>query len=349
MKPMLAFLFSLLISFSVNANTEISSSLKLPLAAQSLLLDITLVNNSKLVAVGERGHILTSSDAISWQQANVPIQSTLTKTFFVNASLGWAIGHDASILQTKDGGDNWKVQQYLPSSEMPLFDVLFKDKYNGIVIGAYGQFYRTIDGGQNWTFEFHQEFLLADDVEYLNELKLEDEEAYLDERASILPHFNRVFQDGRTLYMVGEIGLIAKSNDFGKTWRSFQDVYQGSFFDVTRTEQGNLLIVGLRGNVFRSVNNGATWSNSPTGTTSSLNSIVLGEDSTISLLGNNGTYLVSKDDGKTFTSHAQLDGKPLIAGVWFNGKIIAVSDAGIKTVSTLVSIITSGFKNKNAY
>jgi photosystem II stability/assembly factor-like uncharacterized protein len=344
MKPMLAFLFSFFVPFSVNANTDVSSSIKLPLASQSLLLDITRVNQSKLVAVGERGHILTSRDAITWQQANVPIQSTLTKTFFVNDSLGWAIGHDASILQTKDGGNNWKVQQYLPSAEKPLFDILFKDKYNGIVIGAYGQFYRTIDGGQHWTFEFHQEFLLTDDIEYLNELKLEDEEAYLDERASILPHFNRVFKDGRTLYMVGEIGLIAKSNDFGKTWQSFQDVYQGSFLDVTRTAQGNLLIVGLRGNVFRSVNNGITWNNSPTGTTSSLNSIVLGDNGTLYLLGNNGTFLISKDDGKSFISHTQNDGKTLIAGVWFNGKIIAVSDVGIKTVSTLVSTITSGLK-----
>ncbi len=344
MKPMLSFIFSLLLSLSINANTEIPSSLKLPLASQSLLLDITLVGNSKLIAVGERGHILTSIDANNWQQANVPIQSTLTKVFFLNALKGWAVGHDASILHTQDGGDTWQIQQYLPALEKPLFDVLFKDKNNGIAIGAYGQFFRTMDGGKNWSIEFHQEFLLPEDTEYLNELKLEDEEAYLDERASILPHFNRVFQAGRTLYMVGEIGLIAKSNDFGQNWQPFEEIYQGSFFDVARTQQGTLLVVGLRGNVFRSLKNGVSWEKIPTGTTSSINNIVLSDNGFIYLLGNNGRFLISKDDGKSFASRTQDDGKPLISGVWFNGKIVAVSDIGIKTVTTLVSTITSGIK-----
>ena len=344
MKPMLSFILSVLVSFSINANTELSPSIKAPLAPKSLLLGITLAGETKLVAVGERGHILTSGDASTWQQANVPIQSTLTNIFFLNALSGWAVGHDASILKTLDGGNNWQVQQHLPSSEKPLLDILFKDKDNGIAIGAYGQFFRTVDGGKSWTFEFHQEFLLPEDAEYLDELKLEDEEAYLDERASILPHFNRVFQAGRTLYMVGEIGLIAKSNDFGKNWQAFEEIYQGSFFDVARTQKGTLLVVGLRGNVFRSLENGVSWQNIPTGTTSSINSIVLGDNDTIYLLGNNGSFLISKDDGKSFVSRTQDDGKPLISGVWFNGKIVAVSDVGIKTVTTLVSTITPGLK-----
>ncbi|MCJ8321090.1 MAG: YCF48-related protein [Colwellia sp.] len=344
MKPIFSFILSFIVCLSMVANAETSPSINASLAPQSLLLDITLADESRIVAVGERGHILTSIDAITWQQANVPIQSTLTSVFFLNGLLGWAVGHDASILHTLDGGNNWHIQQYLPSLEKPLLDILFKDKNNGIAIGAYGQFFRTIDGGKNWSFEFHEEFLLAEDEEYLNELKLEDEEVYLDERASILPHFNRLFRDGRTLYMVGEIGLIAKSNDFGKTWHSFDEIYQGSFFDVTRTYEGTLLIAGLRGNVFRSLKNGITWQSIKTGTASSINSIVLGDNGTIYLLGNNGVFLISKDDGKTFISRTQDDGKPLIAGVWFNGKIIAVSDVGIKTVTTLVSTITSGLK-----
>ena len=342
MQPIISIFLLLFVSFSISANTEPSSALKAPLASKSLLLDITLVNNKTLVAVGERGHILTSNDAINWQQANVPVQSTLTGVYFYNELLGWAVGHDASILHTKDGGKNWLVQQYLPSLQKPLFDILFKDEKNGIAIGAYGQFFRTTDGGENWVFEFNEDFLLPEDAEYLNELKLEDEEAYLDEQASILPHFNRLFRDGRTLYLVGEIGLIAKSNDFGKSWEKFDEIYHGSFFDVTRTQHGNLLISGLRGNVFRSLKNGISWQHIETGTTSSINSIVLGDNGYIYLLGNNGTFLISKDDGNTFISRTQDDGKPLINGVWFNGKIIAVSDVGIKTVTTLVSTITSG-------
>jgi photosystem II stability/assembly factor-like uncharacterized protein len=34
------------------------------------------------VAVGQYGHILLSSDGDNWQQANVPLQTTLTSVFF---------------------------------------------------------------------------------------------------------------------------------------------------------------------------------------------------------------------------------------------------------------------------
>ena len=42
--------------------------------------------------------------------------------------------------------------------------------------------------------------------------------------------------------------------------------------------------------------------------------------------------LVSTDDGESFSKRPQQDGKTLIAGVWLKGKLIAVSDVGIKVV-----------------
>lgn len=308
-------------------------SVKAPLASKSLLLDITKVGLSKLAAVGEHGHILLSTDAINWQQADVPTQTTLTSVFFIDEMLGWAVGHDAVILHTNDGGLTWQIQQYKPELEKPLLDVVFNNPQEGIAIGAYGLFYRTEDGGKTWQSEFHDEFLLPDDAQYLTELKQEDEIAYLDEAASILSHFNRLVIDGRTLYLVGEVGLIAKSNDFGRNWQAFDEIYQGSFFDMTRTTQGNLLVVGLRGHVFRSLNNGTPWQKSQTDTTALINAIVLTDDERIFLLGNSGTLLESADDGQTYRMRIQKDGKALIAGVWFNGQLIVVSDVGVKIIS----------------
>ena len=304
-----------------------------PLASKSLLLDIALTPGDKLVAVGDRGHILLSTDGQNWQQAQVPVTSMLTSVFFIDANTGWAVGHDATILKTEDAGQSWQVQQYLPEVEKPLLDVVFKNADKGMAIGAYGQVYRTEDGGQNWQYEFHGELLPVEDVEYLEELKLEDEALYLDERGSILPHFNRVETDGRTLYLAGELGLMAKSNDFGKTWQAFDEIYQGSFFDIVRTQAGNLVVVGLRGHVFRSLRNGTPWQMSKTDTTALLNDVVLVDDNRLLVLGNSGTLLVSDDDGQSFVEHRQADGKSLVAGVWFQNKLIAVSDVGIKTIT----------------
>ena len=325
--------FSLSSLASDHSSTKHLPSVKAPLASQSLLLDITTIAQTKLVAVGQHGHILLSTDGQDWQQSSVPIQTTLTDVFFFDENLGWAVGHDATILHSKDGGLNWKIQLYKPELEKPLLNIVFKTPLKGIAIGAYGLQFRTEDGGDTWQSEFHSEFLLPDDAEYLAELKQEDEEAYLDEASSILPHFNRLMLDGRTLYMVGEIGLIAKSNDFGRKWQLFDDIYQGSFFDIARTLQGNLLVVGLRGHVFRSLKNGTPWQQQETNTKALINDIVLTNDDRIFLLGNNGTLLESNDDGQSYRVRTQKDGKALISGVWFNNKLIVVSDVGVKTIN----------------
>ena len=155
MKRFFALVISYLLSSAIHAEVSPLPSEISPLASKSLLLDIANVEQSKLVVVGQHGHILTSTDAVNWQQANVPVQTTLTSVFFLNKTLGWAVGHDATILHTNDGGANWLIQQYLPTLEKPLLDIAFKNEQEGIAIGAYGMLFRTLDGGETWHSEFH--------------------------------------------------------------------------------------------------------------------------------------------------------------------------------------------------
>ena len=143
--------------------------------------------------------------------------------------------------------------------------------------------------------------------------------------------------DGRTTYLVGEIGMIAKSNDFGKHWNQLDEIYQGSFFDIARTNKGNLLVAGLRGHIFRSLQNGTPWQTSPTNSTALLNDIVLADENKIFVLGNNGVLLESTDDGLSFKQLIQSDGKSLIAGTWFQNHLVVVSEAGVKTLQTTYS------------
>lgn len=302
------------------------------LAEKSLLLDIKKIGKNKLIAVGDRGHVLLSQDGLDWHQTQVPIQAMLTSVFFVDDKNGWIVGHDGSILNSNDGGETWIIQQYLPELEKPLLDVIFKNKMTGIAVGAYGQFYRTSDGGQSWVYEFHDELLSLDDKEYLQQLKSEDEEAYLDERSGTLPHFNRILIDGENLYLVGEMGLLARSSDFGFTWVRDDAIYQGSFFDIKRSLSGSILVAGLRGNVFKRSGNDTPWVNVNTGTNALINSIVLGDDNRLFLLGNNGLLLESNDDGQSYITHKQAHTGAYISGVWFNNQIVVVSDAGIQSI-----------------
>lgn len=198
---------------------------KMPLAAESLLLDV--VNTGKrFVAVGERGHVVASLDGEGWVQCNVPTRATLTAVDFADDRNGWAVGHDAAIIATSDGGQNWTLQQFLPELENPLLDVLFLDGQTGYAVGAYSSFYRTNDGGQTW--EEHPTPVREDEW-----------------------HFNAIkkLNDG-TLIIVGEAGTIAVSGDAGRTWTKVNAPYEGSYFGAVPYGPSGVVIFGLRGNAF---------------------------------------------------------------------------------------------------
>ena len=74
----------------------------------------------------------------------------LTAVFFVSAQKGWAVGHDAQILQTTDAGATWTVQFEDLEREAPLLDIWFQNEQHGLAVGAYGALLETTDGGQNW-------------------------------------------------------------------------------------------------------------------------------------------------------------------------------------------------------
>lgn len=323
---------ALLLSFLI-APLSAEPSLKSSLASKKLLTDIVKVEDT-LISVGERGHILYSNDGSNWTQANVPVNVLLTDVFFLNKQLGWAVGHDATILATTDGGINWSIQKNAPELDKPLFSIYFKDADNGIAVGAYGMFFRTNDGGKTWNSEFHDEFLHPDDQAYLNELKAEDPQAYEDETQFMLPHFNRVAVDGERLFLAGEVGLVAVSSDFGDKWQRAEAFYNGSFFDVAVNGGQKLLLGGLRGNLFTSQDGGVTWQKVNIDGTTSINRIVKGNNNVIVLLGNSGLLQLSKDGGKTFLSMTQSDGKAITGGVFLGDKLVMSSEVGIKVIES---------------
>ncbi|MBC3767502.1 WD40/YVTN/BNR-like repeat-containing protein [Neptunicella marina] len=301
-----------------------------PLASKSLMLDIARVSDEKLIAVGERGHILTSVNGLDWQQQAVPTTATLTAVYFLDEQHGWAVGHDATILATTDGGISWTIQWQNPELEKPLMDVHFFNLKQGIAIGAYGLFYRTEDGGQNWTRELHAEFLSEDDQAYLEDLKKEDVSLYKQELSSILPHLNHLSDNqGNTLYLVGEAGLIAFSEDEGKSWQRLDINYYGSFFAVHQQASGAIFAAGLRGNVYRIEDGNPVHLKSLIN--SSINDIVELDNNQLVMVGNNGRYL--NVSGDSITAGQTAEGKAIVGAVWFKGQIVTATEAGLQILN----------------
>lgn len=281
----------------LHADNSAPSSQIQPLSASSLVLDI-VQKGQALIAVGERGHVLTLTGD-KWQQVATPVSVLLTKVFFLNEQLGWAVGHDASIIHTQDGGQTWQVQMQSTEIEKPFLDILFTNENQGVAIGAYGLFYRTSDGGKHWQQVFHEELLAEEDVSYLAELKATDQDAYLVERASLLPHFNRLIalKDNRLL-LVGELGLVAESRDGGNTFTRTAFDYDGSMFNAI--EFGDAVyVMGLRGHVFKADSNLAQWDEIDMPVQSSMNSALVIDDKTLYLVGNAGIVIALAQDGST--------------------------------------------------
>jgi photosystem II stability/assembly factor-like uncharacterized protein len=344
-----AFIFSAnVILSSASAETAFLA----PHVKESLLLDIS--GSEPTVIVGERGHILLGQStkgsdlsAVDFKQVSVPSKTTLTAVTQVNDKV-WAVGHDASILHSPDKGETWQVQLSMPELDRPFLDLAFFNEEEGIAIGAYGLFYRTNDGGLTWVKELHASVLPQDDIDYLDSIK-DDPSFYEEELSFILPHFNRLSVKGESVYMAGEAGMLAVSDDKGRSWKRFDIDYMGSFFDISSLGNGHVLAVGLRGNAFVKSANSETWQRLETCVTTSLNSIISGNEKSTFVAGNNGVVLaidnqkvmldeVQPDNQEGCAMHASLKriknelNDAILNGRFINDAILAVTASGIKTV-----------------
>ncbi|MFV3405163.1 MULTISPECIES: WD40/YVTN/BNR-like repeat-containing protein [Pseudomonas] len=282
-------------------------------AAQSLLIGTTHAGN-RLVVVGDRGHILFSDDqGKTWTQARVPTRQLLTAVFFLDDKRGWAVGHDAQILASNDGGATWSKQFEDLSREAPLLDVRFLDAQHGFAVGAYGALLETTDGGQHW----------------------QDVGERLDNPDQL--HLNAITQvKDAGLFIVGEQGSMFRSADDGQTWSKVQGPYEGSLFGVIGTAQPHtLLAYGLRGNLLRSTDFGDSWQ--PIALMAErgplefgLASATLLGDGSLVLVGNGGSVLRSVDDGQTFSVRNRAD-RIALAGVsgLADGGLLLVGQGGV--------------------
>lgn len=295
---------------------------------RTLLTDISYTG-AQLVAVGKHGTIVTSKDGKSWQQAHVPVQSLLTSVTFASEKKGWACGHDATILNTDDGGQSWQIQQHLPDIEKPCLDITFANEQIGYAVGAYGMMYETTDGGQNWTKRFIDAFVHPDDVTYLAELKADDPAAYEDETAFILPHFNTLLIDGAQYLLAGEMGLFAVSDDAGKNWRKLPEFYAGSLFTVSKTADGRVVAAGLRGNAFVSDPELSEFQRLAFDKTATINQVLTVNEQQY-LFANSGVIHTRSEAG--LSSEQLKNGKSIMAGVMFEGQLVLATENGIQIV-----------------
>ena len=296
-------LLALILGLSAQAGAR--PAVEAPLAIQSLLLDAARAG-ARIVAAGQRGHILVSDDnGANWKQTQVPTRALLTAVHMHDENTGWVVGHDAVILRTDDGGDSWRLQHRAPEEERPLLDVWFRDKDNGFTVGAYGYFLATRDGGETWASR-----AISKDDFHLNEI---------------------VPAGGQRLFIAAEAGVAYRSDDGGETWGELRSPYTGSWYGALVLDGERMLLMGLRGHLFRSEDAGESWTRVTTHTTATLTDAIRLPSGVVLLTGLEGVLLTSRDGGRT-VSTTRLASRQGISSVLAlaDGTVLLTGEFGVR-------------------
>lgn len=279
-------------------------------AEKGMLLGISKGGDG-LIAVGANGVILFSSNGQSWRQVESPVDVALTSVAFGDVRHGWAVGHDALILGTADGGATWKVQNFQPELSSPLFGIQPLGGPAAIAVGAFGLLKTTRDGGASWS-DIDAPELTGDKY-----------------------HLNGITRTPTgKLVVVGERGLIAASDD-GLQWRRMESPYEGSLFGVKPWGARGAVAFGMRGNVY--VTNDLEvepWQKLEVHTTASFFGGQVLQDGRVLLTGAEDRVLLLDPRGlsKFITSEEKTLGQPvtLTGSAIVHGKLVVIGENGVR-------------------
>jgi photosystem II stability/assembly factor-like uncharacterized protein len=276
-----------------------------PIAAKRLMLGLA-DTGERLIAVGDRGHILASNDGHSWAQVLPPVRTPLMAVSFVDSKLGWAVGQDAVILHTTDGGRNWVLQGFEPERRQPLLDVAFLDAQHGFAVGGFGLFLKTSDGGLEWR-EVEAPAIRRDELHLYRIAKLANHD----------------------LLVTGEQGMLALSTDGGQHWTRLKSPTENTLFGAAALA-GGAVICGLHGEAWLSgdVRSGK-WRRLETGTESTLFTATALDVRRVALAGANGRVLIVDAGGK-LTALQSPDGAALSAIAPHAGGFVLAGEHGLQ-------------------
>jgi len=339
----------------------------MPLASQSLLLDITTAGE-RIVTVGERGHILYSDDrGDRWTQARVPTTQMLTGVHFASTQQGWTVGHDGLILVSDDGGASWRIQRDGIAAQQQANLEIREQAYQQVKLLQEAP---ASAGDENTTA---QQLALEDAV-----MDLEDAEAALGEPVFTSPlmdvwfsddqhgwavgafgaflgtanggqtwqdysgqidnpdefHLNTITGDAQgRIFIAGEGGGMYRSLDGGERWESLEPFYEGSWFGVIYSAPHDaLLLFGLRGNLYRSTDFGDSWNSVAGEHHTTIAGGSASDSGQIALAGGVGIILQSADGGLTFTRDVLPDRLSLSSALYSGDRLILIGQGGIQVL-----------------
>jgi len=304
----------------------------MPKAVSSVMIDLAQAG-PRIVAVGERGHVLYSDDqGESWTQGKMPFLRMLTAVYFIDDKEGWAVGHQSMVFHTTDGGETWSAQ---------LEGFEFQRQVNIDNLASTERAYKALSAELIETSNEGRELELEDAL-----FAMEDAQYYAEQAPAPTNLHDVLFLDQNRGWAVGAFGRLVQTTDGGKSWIDVMQLVstvEGFHFNaIAATRAGELIIAGEGGVLFRSMNAGASWEQLDSGHYGSYFGIVHDEiNGLTTAFGLGGAIFQSPDFGSSWTqldSHltsalaggaVTADGKTVLVGV--GGLMLTIDGSDLTT------------------
>jgi len=277
----------------------------------------------------------------SWARQPAGTMAWLHSVFFIDQNKGWAVGSKGTLLQTLDGGNNWKPRG--ASTDDVVRDIFFIDEKNGWLVcevNAYqlktvdeprAYLMKTTDGGENWK---------------RIEIKGFDIDAILVRAVFSRSGRGWAFGEGGSIYatqdagdtwiklrsptrrlllggffvdndrgwIVGAGATIIQTSDGGDTWyqSTLPQVEKSVRFTATSfVDNRKGWAVGSAGNVYSTDNGGRTWQRQESTVTVDLFDVKFVDAQEGWAVGAEGTIIHTSDGGQHWTTERSGTGHPL--------------------------------------
>ena len=216
----------------------------------------------------------------------------LTKVYFYDDKLGWAVGLSGTVLHTNDGGQTWQAQY--SGNVFELFGVHFVDPNKGYIVGSNATLLEALDSGLEW----HSVSDPSDEGHGTAKRIIFSDPA--SSWKSALGYYDLHFSTPQHGWGVGEVGKIAYTNDGGQTWNG-QDsgdmmVAFNNLYGVYSVDANTGWTVGASGTVIKTMDAGQTWEAKIIGP-DELRSIYALDAQTAWTVGSSGAIYATTDGG----------------------------------------------------
>ena len=256
-------------------------------------------------AVGAGGEILASTDGgATWTRETTPTRLSMLGVA-VHGDRAIAVGQMGMVLVRSADGTWTEVQS---GTQERLFGVDLNRNGTAVAVGAFGALLRSTDGGQSWTEVAPQ---------WVGIFK--DTAGRLGDFFQPSMYAVQLTDDDRA-WVVGELGLVLRSEDGGQTWavghagESGVDGVDPTLFGLSVRADGIGFAVGQEGYILKTEDDGVNWTAIERPTHANLLGVSASADGGVLATGMRD-MLISTDNGATW---ARVEGADVATG-WYSG------------------------------